>query len=253
METKRTHLALRTLFALATFSCSLPLISFAQANAGDEQVNAKEEAALTLAADAKVQDCIDKVRSDDFATRKKAMSELLKLKLIEADLRAWAAKQKSPEAKGRRIAIANESRSGTGCVPLAKASFNGLKHAGRESDGSLLYLVKAEHEGKHFIGKFNPKWQLAHIPVYDKEILPTREKTYVYTGSGDWKKKAPVKEWLSLGKTKDGKNIYAARANFNGGIHIGMIVDGETRCTISWGGRTRQFTDFEVLCAAVKK
>jgi len=191
--------------------------------------------------------------SEDFATRNAALDKLSKAKLSYDALLKLSAEQTSPETKHRLRILATEALIGRDFVALEHADFSKITAAGKEAEGSSLYLIKVLHKGQLYIGKFNKKAQMGHFPFKDSEIIASPKQTHIFQGKGVWLTKKLAKSPHVMAVTADGKKVYAAKSNISGGIHIGQWTEGDATCRISYGGKVSKLTDFEILCIPAKK
>lgn len=195
-----------------------------------------------------LQDLLAKLEDESFKVREQASQDLEHFDISIDELRRLIGETKNPESKSRLRSVITAKIGATGWVKMANDEIpKRAKPCGAELIGGneLLYLVKKTYEGGDYIGKYRTDG-LAHFPVGEKEMIVT--DFYVWVGKGNWIdwEKGKTK-MIEMGMTKEGKRIYAARAKMNGGLHVGMLVEGETKARISWGGSVTILRDFEVL------
>lgn len=195
-----------------------------------------------------LQDLLAKLEDESFEVREQASKDLVDFDISINELRRLIGETKNPESKSRLSSVITAKIEATGWVKMANDEIpKRAKPCGAELIGGneLLYLVKTTFEGADYIGKYRADG-LAHFPMGEKEQIVN--DFYVWVGKGnwlDWDKENT--KMIEMGTTKEGKRIYAARAKMNGGLHMGMLVEGETMARISWGGSVTMLRDFEVL------
>lgn len=92
-------------------------------------------------------------------------------------------------------------------------------------------------------------------------LAAARARTAFYTGNS---RNKPLIQWklvekgqgsppdaLAIGHETDGQLLYAARAWFNGGVHLGKAASrGAQNASLSWGGVEHLIDTYEILCGA---
>ena len=198
-----------------------------------------------------LQDLLAKLENESFKVREQATKDLVGFDISIAELARLIDETKNPEIKSRLGSVINGKIETTGWVKMANEEIpKRAKPSGKETDGPreyLLYLVKATVDGDDYLGKFRPKPDgLAHFPVGEKEQIIN--ETHIWVGKGKWQAwEKGLKKIIPMGKTKEGKLIYAARGKIRNGEHIGMLVDTETKARISWGGSVTRLEKFDGL------
>jgi hypothetical protein len=119
--------------------------------------------------------------------------------------------------------------------------------AGREADGTPIYIARAPHEGGVVVGKAWPGDPTAAFPYGGQEI---RLGNYeVYVGTGTWSKRmagqSVPSNAIPAGREADGTPLYVARAPVGGGTHVGKARG--TAAFISYGGREEVVSPFWVM------
>jgi len=192
-----------------------------------------------------VNEIVNDLAHEDFNKREAAMKELAAKKLTENQLAAMIAAEKHPERKVRLMHVWNLTLQ---FVPFTVGHQfpKNIRVEGREANRTMLYLIRTVYKGETYLGKYSPSHKCGYIPVGGREVV-VRSGMSVYAGTRKWVKRREVKSPLKLGKTKDGRQLYAARARLEGGIHIGMWVEGEKFALIPYGGVAKKMKDFEVL------
>lgn len=124
--------------------------------------------------------------------------------------------------------------------------------AGREATGAPLYIAHANYAGGVHVGKIGRDWQSALIPYGGKEI-PVNEYE-VYTGIGVWiavSGGAIPSNAIAAGREADGRQLFVARASYQGGVHIGKTRADWNFAAIPYGGREINLPQYEVLVTAL--
>ncbi len=119
---------------------------------------------------------------------------------------------------------------------------------GQEANGSPLYVARASYGGGVHIGKMRKDWKAAAIPYGGKENWIAEYEIFV--GAGVWIRAAAgviPRNAMPAGREANGEILYAARASYEGGMHIGKIKAGWNAAIIPYGGREVQVPRYEVL------
>ena len=223
-----------------------------------------------------VEGLIEGLSDDDFDVRVQSFKELKEVKLDLAVLEKLLKKAKTPEARFRIKRLIGLQMAFVAFKGKDKLPKNALPQ-GRESDGTPLYLIRSLYKGETYVGKFNPQHECAYIPVGDKEVsIPPAAEVFVLKGK--WLSMEDSKEPLVVGKTSDGKKIFAIRAELgqlNGPViggkemwqqarplefvrkqvpqianrvwHMGMLIEGEKEGKVPYGGKAISVKRFQIL------
>ena len=119
---------------------------------------------------------------------------------------------------------------------------------GKEQGGQPLYLVRAKIGNSKTPGKYGKHLGKAHLAFGNKEVQSGAFQVYV--GKGKWVKSSSGKIPLgaiTVGYDADQKPLYAARANYRGGQHLGKMKWGFKGAHIGYGGREIEVSEYEVL------
>lgn len=128
----------------------------------------------------------------------------------------------------------------------------GAKAAGREADGTRLYLARVAYAGGMHPGKWRKGWTSAAISYGGAEVWARNPA--VWTGmlsggsDGIWLLPDSALNASAIGWEADQTRLFAARAAIDGGIHIGKWRRDWAKASISYGGQERWVSNFEVLC-----
>ncbi len=195
-----------------------------------------------------LQDLLAKLEDESFKVREQATLDLVAYDISIKELGRLIKVTKGPESKSRLRTVITAKIEATGWVKMANDEVpKRAKPSGHEIDGrkQFLYLVKTTHDGGDYIGKYRTDG-LAHFPVGEKEQIIN--DFHVWVGKGKWQAwEKGCKNMVPMGKTKDGKWIYAARGKMKNGLHLGMLIEAESKARISWGGSVTKLEKFEVL------
>ena len=123
--------------------------------------------------------------------------------------------------------------------------------AGREADGSPLYVAKAHYNGSVQIGKVRRGFGGALIPYGGQEVRVEEYKVLTRLAQEcDWVKayngRVPAGA-VEGGHEADGKVLYIARARYMGGVQPGKVRGGFGGAHITYGGKEVEVSDYEVL------
>ncbi len=136
------------------------------------------------------------------------------------------------------------ARAADGEVP------RGAFRAGREADGTPLYVIRARYAGGFCPGKVNPAHGTGYISYGGKEILV--EDYEVFTGTGRW---VPASGGgcppgaVRAGREADGTPLYIARGRWQGSLTPGKLNRSNRNACIPYGGEEITLSDYEVLVA----
>ena len=125
--------------------------------------------------------------------------------------------------------------------------------AGHESDGTPLYVARAEYEGGHHPGKYRSGWNAASISYGGREVWVPNY--YVWTGRlsdgspGQWVSidAAASFDPVWCGAESDLTPLYAARAYHEGSLQLGKWRKDWTLASIPYGGQ-ELWLPAEILC-----
>lgn len=120
--------------------------------------------------------------------------------------------------------------------------------AGKDGDGTDLYIARAYHVNGTHIGKYRKGANNAFIPWGGVEHSKTDFE--IFTGTGSWSSTSGTLPPNAIsGGNQEGKTFYIARANMAGNWHPGKATfDGNTlKAWIPYGGKEHVVTSFDVL------
>lgn len=121
--------------------------------------------------------------------------------------------------------------------------------AGRDADGSTLYVGRAFHEGDMLPAKVNPSLGIAYVSyggaeveLVEYEILRSGDFVWEFATNGEIPEGA-----VEIGQTVDGEKLYSGRA-----IHSGTQTPGKVQAShgclyIPFNGEEVALTEYEVL------
>lgn len=120
---------------------------------------------------------------------------------------------------------------------------------GRDTDGSLIYVGRATHEGAVLPCKVIPSKQAAYVSTHNKEIL--KQNYEILVGRGVvWKRekngKVP-KDALPGGRANNGEVLYIGRADYIGSLTIGKVHPSHKCMYFPYGGSEISLKEYEVL------
>ncbi len=187
------------------------------------------------------------LNDDSFKVREEATKKLITSDVSIQALQQALTQTEEPEIKLRLNLAIQGKIEATGWVVLTKEEI--VKRAtpcGHELKVKTLYLARTNHDGSDYIGKYMTDWEGANFPVGENELhLPDFQ---IWIGKGTWKKWTPdSKNLIPMGTTKEGKTIFAVRAEWENGSHPGTLIQGETKARIPWGGKVILLDNFEAL------
>jgi hypothetical protein len=111
-------------------------------------------------------------------------------------------------------------------------------------------LARAAHEGGIHIGKVRPAFGAANIPYGGEEIKVNPYEVLVGSGTFIWVAASggQVPDGaVALGREKDGTPLFAARAQYQGGLHLGKVRLAFGAANIPYGGKEVKVNAYEVL------
>ncbi|KFB37639.1 hypothetical protein ZHAS_00004877 [Anopheles sinensis] len=121
--------------------------------------------------------------------------------------------------------------------------------AGKDRDGSPIYVARAKHDGDLLPGKVIASSHMAYVPYEGKEIcldnfevLTGTDFTWVASSNG----LVPTGAFVA-GKTASGKPLYVGRTDYNGSVVPGKIVSSHGCLYISFDGIEHSFKTYQVL------
>lgn len=188
------------------------------------------------------------LEDNSFQVREKATKDLIDSKLTIPEIEKWVDAAEGPETRHRLQLVLLGKYERIGWVKLERDEIpKRAKPAGIElPERNDLYVVKAQHDGGDVIGKYLLKWDGGNFPVGESELM--KNDFQVWIGKGVWRKWDPASDKkIPMGRSKEGKPVYAVRAEYENGTHPGMLIAGETEARISWGGGVVRLKDFEIL------
>jgi hypothetical protein len=187
------------------------------------------------------------LNDDSFQNREEATKKLIAADISIETIQKLISQADEPEVRHRLNLVIQGKMEIIGWAVLTNEEMiKRAKPCGKERDGRNLYLARIHHNGEDVIGKYNFEWVGGNFPVGQSELqLPNFQ---VWIGKGTWEKwDTASSKMIPMGRKKDGRIIYAARATLNGGVHPGTLIAGETKARISWGGEVVFSDIFEVL------
>uniref|UniRef100_A0A2M4BZD0 Putative farnesoic acid o-methyltransferase-like protein n=3 Tax=Anopheles marajoara TaxID=58244 RepID=A0A2M4BZD0_9DIPT len=125
-----------------------------------------------------------------------------------------------------------------------------MVRAGIDTDGDVIYVGRAFHEGDMIPAKVIPTKNLAYICYGGEEILKEDFEVLRY-GAFVWEfaTAGSVPETaVRIGQTADGEPLYMGRAIHNGSQTPGKVQPSHGCCYIPFGGEEISKPDYEVLC-----
>lgn len=125
---------------------------------------------------------------------------------------------------------------------------------GRDSDGSVIYVGRAQHEGDLIPCKVLPSKRAAYVPYNGREVLVSNFE--VLTGSGfSWVGSSnghtPAGA-VVVGNQRNGEALYMGRTNFQGSVTPGKVHKSHGCLYIPFAGAEHRITQYEVLVGAQK-
>ena len=125
---------------------------------------------------------------------------------------------------------------------------NTITPAGREANGTPIYIARATFQGGQHIGKARPGDRAAAISYGGLEHWVTPYEVYAAPG-GFWAEVLPGRPLpgpMILGAVEaNGARQFIGRAAIAGGIHPGKVIGN--RIWVPYGGREVSPTSFSVL------
>lgn len=133
--------------------------------------------------------------------------------------------------------------------PGTQFPYDKAVRAGRDADGSPLFVGRAFHEGDMLPAKVSPSLNLAYVSyggaeveLFEYEILRVGDFAWEFATNGEIPEGA-----VEIGRTLDGEKLYSGRA-----IHSGTQTPGKVQAShgclyIPFGGEEVALTEYEVL------
>lgn len=122
--------------------------------------------------------------------------------------------------------------------------------AGRDQDGTTIYVGRAYHEGDLIPAKIIPEKQAAYVSFNGEEILKT-EFEVLRKGELEWEfatgGEIPPAA-VEAGRTGDGEILYVGRALYEGSQTPGKVQPSHGCLYIAFDGREIPIREYEVLC-----
>uniref|UniRef100_A0A182Q766 Uncharacterized protein n=1 Tax=Anopheles farauti TaxID=69004 RepID=A0A182Q766_9DIPT len=143
--------------------------------------------------------------------------------------------------------------SGAGC--WQHCNINGpfppnMVRAGVDSDGEVIYVGRAFHEGEMIPAKVIPTKNVAFLCYGGEEVLKEdfevlRHGAFVweYASNGSVPETA-----VRIGQTAEGEPLYMGRAIYNGSQTPGKVHPSHGCCYLPFDGAEVSVTDYEVMC-----
>lgn len=125
---------------------------------------------------------------------------------------------------------------------------DGAAANGNEADGKPLFVARAKLDNGVHPGKVQEQFGSANIPYRGREVK-VREYE-VLMNQGIWERASGgqiPEDAVICGYEADGTPLFAARANYEGGLHPGKIRRGSGGADIPWGGQEVRVNAYEVL------
>lgn len=124
-----------------------------------------------------------------------------------------------------------------------------LVHAGQDSDGHVIYVGRAYHQGDQIPAKVIPSKRAAYISyngeeisVHEYELLCGHGYTWVGSANGHVPAGA-----VPAGKTLGGETLYIGRGHCEGSLTPGKVHPSHFCLYIPYGGTERKLNQYEVL------
>ncbi|GAB0096665.1 natterin-4 [Sergentomyia squamirostris] len=124
-----------------------------------------------------------------------------------------------------------------------------LVRAGRDADGSIIYVGRAFHEGDMIPAKVIPDKNIAYVayggeehPKEEFEVLRTGDFAWEFATNGDIPPGA-----VEIGQTADGEKLFMGRCLYNGTQTPGKIQSSHGCLYIPFDGEEVSVTEYEVL------
>lgn len=128
---------------------------------------------------------------------------------------------------------------------------DGATKLGQEANGEPLYLARASYEGGVHLGKLRLDFGGVNIPYGGNEV--TVADYEVFCGKAAWEHASDGQipdGALKLGEEANGDPLFAARASYQDGVHIGKVRLDFRGANIPYGGKEVAVNPYEVLVAS---
>uniref|UniRef100_A0A453YKA7 Uncharacterized protein n=1 Tax=Anopheles arabiensis TaxID=7173 RepID=A0A453YKA7_ANOAR len=125
-----------------------------------------------------------------------------------------------------------------------------MVRAGVDSDGEVIYVGRAFHEGDMVPAKVIPTKNVAFVCHGGEEVLKEDFEVLRY-GAFVWEysSNGSVPETaMRIGQTMDGEPLYMGRAIYSGSQTPGKVHPSHGCCYLPFDGAEVSVTDYEVLC-----
>ncbi|XP_037031898.1 uncharacterized protein LOC119071207 [Bradysia coprophila] len=133
--------------------------------------------------------------------------------------------------------------------PESSFPYTSAVRAGRDADGSPIFVGRAFHEGDMVPAKVHPDKRIAYISYQGEEIakdeyevLRSGEFVWEFACNGE----IPIGA-IVIGKTADGEDLYSARCLYRGTQTPGKLHPSHGCLYIPFGGEEVAIQEYEVL------
>lgn len=121
--------------------------------------------------------------------------------------------------------------------------------AGQDSDGALIYVGRAVHQGDLIPCKVLPSKRAAYVAYGGKEVLVSSYEVLTGTGFswiGSSNGNTPTGA-VVVGNQQNGEPLYVGRANFQGSLTPGKVQKSHMCLYIPYAGAEHRVVQYEVL------
>ena len=121
--------------------------------------------------------------------------------------------------------------------------------AGKDSDGSPIYVGRAHHERDQLVAKVIPRKNYTAISYNGKEIQKQNFEVLCH-GNVQWVHSSNgqvVYNAVPGGRTENGEVLYIGRGHHNGSLTVGKIHPSHGSLYIPFGGSEIAFKSYEIL------
>ncbi|XP_053677715.1 natterin-4-like isoform X2 [Anopheles nili] len=125
-----------------------------------------------------------------------------------------------------------------------------MVRAGIDTDGEVIYVGRAFHEGDMIPAKVIPTKNLAFV-CHGGEEVPKEDFEVLRYGAFVWEfssKGAVPETAIKIGQTAEGEPLYMGRAIYQGSQTPGKVHSSHGCCYIPFDGAEVSVEDYEVLC-----
>jgi len=133
--------------------------------------------------------------------------------------------------------------------PESTFPYNFAVRAGRDSDGTPIFVGRAFHEGDMVPAKVHPDKRVAYI-CYNGEEVPKTEYEILRSGDFVWEfatgGEVPTGS-IEVGKTADGEPLYMGRCLYKGTQTPGKLHPSHGCLYIPFSGEEVSVNEYEVL------